>query len=289
MLNIRLIILIGLLNSISYCQQPAIIGAGSSGESLSFAVVSCSDTMLFPSLRGELTLPSNDTCVCSHLGFHDKLIITTSIEDTIWLFENSVILPNVEIIESAEPQAFFSMGPISESKVKLKQKNLFGININRGAILTYIPGREKQSTIHSVTLNLNSIKPNVLFRLRLVSLDSLNQFESDILTHRIEFDRETYKSKVDLSKWKIPIPRKGIYVCVEWSSQIDKERAELWSRDGEPFFNVVIDHRKKLAKYKSYLTSNIYFGIGQRLNPMDNSTYFIGTPMVGIEVVDEKS
>lgn len=279
----RTCFLIFIIRSISFCQGPVITVTGPDSEKLPFVVISCSDTIIFPNDDGAIHLRSNDTCVCSHLGYDYQLLITNSVRDIITLKKQTIPLDSIQIVGKKLTE-LEAIGPFSASRVSLKPNHTHGINLSRGTILTYVPRGNVVGTIQNAVVYLTEIYPEVLFRIRILAAEDSNTLGEEILNDHVYFDSKSYTARINLSAYNIAIPRNGAFVCLEWRNLDDMKNNKLWSLDEGQFFRIAMSRRRKLSKYSSYLTSKVDHGIGNPINALNSEYYFIGTPMVGLEV-----
>lgn len=164
-----------------------------------------------------LNVNTEDTLKISNIAYHSKLVLVKSLEknDTVFLDENVKTLNEIVIANF--------------SNFKIIQ-NLGFLNLKTNASFDLKPGSQIAVFIENKVARLGWIK-EVTFkaktqgkckcgiRIRLMAADSTNLKPTfDLMEENVIINSESLKrtNKINLQHYKILMPKKGIFVVLEW-------------------------------------------------------------------------
>jgi len=158
-----------------------------------------------------------DTLKITNIAFIPKLIPVSLMHDNyeIILIDSIKKLDEVIVKNFRSFKNLLTLG-YSSSSTRGEFKLLPG-----NQIAVYIDNpNNKDGWIKSITFGIKDYgKCKNSMRLRLLEVDSITNFPSiDLLTENVILDNKTLKKKnnIDLSTYKILMPKNGIYIMLEW-------------------------------------------------------------------------
>lgn len=230
----------------------------------------------YSNLKGEVYLKKTfkDSAICIHPKYDSRLITEVFTKDTIFLSPKPLLLE--EIIVSAKPKiSTYHLG-YYDVKERFKNSGLF----NEYSILaTFIPNSYESVYIEKVLLSLKSKKYSESYNVYLFELDSLGKPGKILYKQNIIVDSLKEEGVIDISKLKIKLPEKGVFVGLENLKIYDLENKILFGEVGVRF-----DFTEKYEDTQTYILLN-----DMNKNPKSIWIEFIGpheyfTPCFGLQV-----
>lgn len=283
------IFIISLLSiaNIGYAQEnPILVIDSISKEAIPFYSVNCGSTFYNGNLNGYFKPDTTCTCIISRVGYYPKNISISGKVDTIKLRAKTYNLKGIIVNSSDKNIKTRTIGPVNNFQIFTSDVKIsYNKNFRRGSLLTLI--KNDVNSIGKIKYLIMPIKTNckhLFFRIRIFSVDSSNKLGRDLLIPSMVLSENRFKNKIDVSRYNITFPKKGIFIGFDWYYPE--------AQDVDPESNPQC--KIEIPKAKNIKNPIVYFRIGSMLH-YDFQEYsgkfeeFILIPKWGVEIIPEKT